>query len=58
VCAALAPADTGCKHWKPKTSVTSRANPRVPRAQQGAKEKAARDNARAAVEQFLAVKKP
>jgi hypothetical protein len=54
-CGELVPADTGCKHWKPGTAATVR-SARRGRAQQREKEKAARDKARAAVEQFLAVK--
>jgi hypothetical protein len=54
-CAVLVPADTGCKHWKPGTAATVR-TARRSRAKQREKEKAARDNARAAVERFLSVK--
>lgn len=51
-CAAMVPADTGCKHWKPGTAATAR-SARRGRAKQREIEKAARDRAVDSVAKFL-----
>lgn len=53
-CGSMIPADTGCKHWKPRSTTGSTRQPTyVSRARQRELEKAAREKARASVENFL-----